>query len=320
MAFIQVTESWPQEFAQGVGFQTGKKTFVVRSDTPIEDLQEVATASHGGNTIPIENDSWSGSNTSLKATQIKPVYNVEKSDKKNFFVNVDYATPPGGDNQADPDPTARDWEIAYTTVLTTQVGEFTLTDVSGYSPNFPIGAGQTDALEVDEPIDNTAKDLFNPPPEKPVVLIRIKMSKNYANLSGGRSVANLTNIAGSMNNSDITLIAGSPVDKWQGFMEEINHNDFYENGIRYYKVDYSLLIDFETHVAFIRNAGFNQLGDDDKKHPITIDGEKPTNPQPLDLAGQFVTADNFTTAFYIAAGMIRETDWTGLGLPTAYGS
>lgn len=164
-----------------------------------------------------------------------------------------------------------------------------------------------------KPIENSAKDPFDPPviTDKRNLVISITRNESLGQFNAN-TIASIEN---TLNSSAMT-IAGVSIAVHEGYMRTIKADSQYDNtGWPFYVVTYEIEVDRETHVQKVLDRGFYELSGG---YPVPIkDAEGNKKDEPTKLDGNGVALINEEEPVYLSYRIKPEASWSALGLPVA---
>ena len=171
----------------------------------------------------------------------------------------------------------------------------------------------------DKEIKNSAKDFFDPPlvKEDSRVIIEIVRNEIELDLSLFADYSNTTNAETFLGfpSRTVKMLRPKAVRMWHALV-----------GF-YYRVTYRFEVKEDVYGedddreeirgwdAYLLDAGYRELDDEDMPRVITTDGQPSPDPVPLDGGGKRL--EDITNAKYLAFRIYRETDFAALNLEQA---
>jgi len=308
---------------------TGKKQFLVASDTQIDDDIDTILDASGlsGQEVPAYNDLWSLDTTvNLRVTTKRAIpFDSDDGVQEGYYwlVDVNYAVPDISDGQSAEDPTQRDWLWSKSSEKEERALVNSLFDTSDYV--YPeAGVDTMVNLGTADAITNTAFE----PPENGVSASQsnrvITLSK-YINAVTDLGVASwpeLDAYIDTINDGTMTIL-DVPYEKWQARIDDIDYEPVSENGYDVIRVVFRIVTDtLKTHVFSFPSSGYNEIVSGKvQKIRNKKTGEDIASPRLLDADGAQIdppgAAPFISTPYIVSAGRNSLADFSTLNLPVS---
>lgn len=302
---------------------TGKKVFLVESDTQItDDINQILDFSD----IPAYDATWdaqdftSGDNLRVRR---KSAEAMDVQEGFIWMVTANYEPPTGTDGQDALDPRDRPWDWSYSPEKQQVVISDSLYNANKIYP----GSLAADNINLAKgaAIQNTAGLPFSDGVLRTISRQTITLTKYVSTPNGYTDfgVASweaLDAFQGTVNDQTAGItILGIPYAHHELLMDEITRAPVSENGFDVIKVTFRIVTDtVYTHTMSLPSQGMKQLVNNDLVAIWDDQGNEIIEPRLLDKDGVAIPVTGAVLdPIYINFGVYTEKDWTGLSLPTS---
>jgi len=310
---VTLTQTFGRQYTSDInGKVSAVRIYFAFATTEYTDMDDLITDSISAG-LPDLGDSYSGSLPNVIVyTHIPKEVEMEM---KVYQIEVRYQ-----DSSFDASfPTARDWEISFSSVYEDFTPDVTRFDTTAFTAGNNLGVANNWR------ITNTAGFPFDPSVTDRRGMALIRLKKYFSTISevGNSTITSIYDLMDRQNNvnDDIITIAGISGQKYQFWIDDIKSQKIKDGSGTYYSVDFSIIYDPQYHIQKVINAGWQEALPNDKAKAITGDlGGPISNPWPLDVNGKKIEGRvaRRQNAIYLYFGTKPTSTFADLNLPTSY--